>query len=83
MIAKRRAGLRNRCARGDPHGRFIAMVIFRWLFLLLLLTSVGLFAYYALTSEVRYRRLGLLVLQWTVGAALFFFAVLIVQRLLE
>ena len=57
------------------------MLIFRWLFLLLLLTSVGLFAFYAGTGDVRYRRFGLIVLKWTVGAALFFFAVLIIQRI--
>ncbi len=81
MTGRRHADSHNRCAPGDWHFAAGAVLIFRWLFLLLLLTSAGLFAFYAGTGDVRYRRYGLIVLKWTVGAALFFFAVLIIQRL--
>ena len=57
------------------------MVIARTLVLLLLLTSAGFFAFYAWTGQVRYRRFGLVILKWTVIAALGFFAVLFITRL--
>lgn len=57
------------------------MLIFRWLAMLLLLTAAVSFAFYAGTGQVRYRRFGLLILKWTVVAALFFFAVLFISRL--
>ena len=57
------------------------MLLFRWLFLLLLLASGVCFAFYATTGQARYKRAGLIVLKWTVLAALGFFAVLIVERL--
>ncbi len=57
------------------------MLIFRWLAMLLLLTAAVSFAFYAGTGQVRYRRFGLLILKWTVVAALFFFAVLFIGRL--
>jgi hypothetical protein len=40
------------------------------------------FAFYAATSQERYRRWGLVILKWTVLAALGFFAVLLLERLL-
>ncbi|MBX3632021.1 MAG: hypothetical protein KF695_03820 [Simplicispira sp.] len=57
------------------------MLIFRWLAMLLLLAAAVSFAFYAGTGQVRYRRFGLLILKWTVVAALFFFAVLFIGRL--
>mgnify|MGYP001079309967 FL=1 len=57
------------------------MLIFRWLAMLLLLTAAVSFAFYAGTGQIRYRRFGLLILKWTVVAALFFFAVLFIGRL--
>lgn len=57
------------------------MLIFRWIVTLLLLTSGVSFLFYVGTGQVRYRRFGLLVLKWTVIAALFFFAVLILERI--
>lgn len=56
------------------------MVVFRALILLALLASALSFGLYALTSQIKYRRYGMRVLLWTLGAAFFFFAVLIVQR---
>jgi hypothetical protein len=57
------------------------MLIFRWLAMLLLLAAAVSFAFYAGTGQIRYRRFGLLILKWTVVAALFFFAVLFIGRL--
>ncbi len=58
------------------------MVIFRWLAMLLLLTAAVLFAFYAGTGQVRYKRLGLVILKWTVIAAVVFFAVILIERLI-
>jgi hypothetical protein len=57
------------------------MVLARTLVLLLLLVAAVLFALYAFTGNPRYKRLGLVVLTWTLVAALGFFAILVVQRL--
>jgi hypothetical protein len=58
------------------------MVGFRIVFGLLLLGSLACFAMYIGTRELRWRRLGIAILGWTLAAALGFFAVLIAQRLL-
>jgi len=57
------------------------MLLFRWLLLILLLVAGVCFAYYAATGRARYKRLGWIVLKWTVLAALGFFAVLFAERL--
>ncbi len=57
------------------------MLIVRGAFLLLLLAAAICFGIYASTGDMRYRRVGLATLKWTVGVGVFFFAVLIVQRL--
>jgi hypothetical protein len=57
------------------------MLIVRWLVLLLLVASAICFVLFAVTGQVRYKRMGLVILKWTVFAALAFFAVLIVERL--
>jgi hypothetical protein len=57
------------------------MLLFRWAMLLLLLGAAVCFAFYAGTGQSRYRRWGLITLKWTLIAALFFFAVLIVTRI--
>ena len=56
------------------------MLLFRWLFLMLLLGAVVSFSFYAGTGQLRYKRFGLLVLKWTLIAAFGFFAVLILER---
>jgi len=56
------------------------MGIFRALFLLLLLAAAGCFVCFLVTGQVRYKQYGLRVLQLTLGAAFFFFAVLAVER---
>ena len=57
------------------------MLLFRWAILLFLLVAGVSFAFYAATGKIRYRRLGWVVLKWTLLAALGFFAVLIAERL--
>jgi hypothetical protein len=57
------------------------MLLFRWLLMVLLLAAGVSFAFYAGTGQARYRRYGLVILRWTVLAALGFFGVLILERL--
>lgn len=57
------------------------MLIFRWLFLLLLGAGVLCFAMYIATGQMGWRALGVRIVKWTVVAALAFFAVLILERL--
>jgi hypothetical protein len=58
------------------------MLILRWLIFALLLASLLSFVFFAFTGDARYKRRGLFILKWTISAALAFFAVLIVQRVL-
>ena len=58
------------------------MLLFRWTVMLLLIAAGVCFAIYVGTGQVRYRQWGLVVLKWTVLAALGFFAVLALERLL-
>ena len=57
------------------------MLVFRVVFALLLLGSVLCFAMYIGTGQAAWRSRGIIVLKWTVLAALGFFAVLILERL--
>lgn len=57
------------------------MVLFRWAVMALLLAAAVLFAFYAGTGQPHYKRWGLVVLKWTVIAAVFFFAVAIIGRI--
>jgi hypothetical protein len=57
------------------------MLIFRWIVLLLLLAGVLCFAMYIGTNQLVWRQRGLVIVKWTVLAALGFFAVLILERL--
>jgi hypothetical protein len=57
------------------------MLLVRGLVLLLLVAGLLCFAASVVTGELRYRRLGIRIIRWTVIAALGFFAVLIVERL--
>jgi hypothetical protein len=58
------------------------MLLFRLAIFVLLLAAGVCFAYYIGTGQARYRQWGLVILKWTVLAALGFFAVLILERLL-
>jgi len=57
------------------------MLIFRLVFGLLLLASVLCFAMFVATKAPVWRSRGVVVLKWTLIAALGFFAVLILERL--
>jgi hypothetical protein len=57
------------------------MLVFRLVFGLLLVAGLLCFAMYIGTNQLVWRRRGLLIVKWTVLAALGFFAVLILERL--
>ncbi|EJE50895.1 hypothetical protein PMI14_04525 [Acidovorax sp. CF316] len=57
------------------------MLLFRWVVMALLLAAAVSFAFYAGTGQAHYKRWGLVVLKWTVIAAVFFFAVVLIGRL--
>jgi hypothetical protein len=57
------------------------MLLVRWVVLFLLMVSALLFAAFIATGETRFRVWGWKVLRVTMGAALVFFAVLILERL--
>jgi hypothetical protein len=58
------------------------MLIVRWLALFLLLASAVSLGFYVATGQVFYKRLGLVILKWTVVAAVGFFVVVFIDRLL-
>jgi hypothetical protein len=57
------------------------MLLFRFLTVFLLGGAAVCFAFYIATGQAVYRRWGLIVLKWTLIAALCFFAVLILSRI--
>ncbi len=57
------------------------MLAFRLIFGLLLVISVLCFAMYIGTNQAQWRQRGVVVLKWTLLAALGFFAVLVLERL--
>lgn len=57
------------------------MLVFRWIIMLLLLAAGVSFAFYAGTGQAKYKRFGLVILKWTLLAALGFGLVLFVERL--
>ena len=57
------------------------MLLFRALVMLLLLVAGVCFAFYAATGNPRYKRLGWVVLKWTLLAAAGFFALLFAERI--
>jgi len=57
------------------------MLLFRWIVLLLLLAAGVNFAFYAGTGNPKYKRVGVIVLKWTLLAALGFFGILVLERL--
>jgi hypothetical protein len=58
------------------------MPVFRTLLLLLLVAALLSFAMYVGTGQRRWRQLGLVIVKWTVIAALGFFAVLALERII-
>ena len=57
------------------------MMLFRLVFGLLLVAGLLCFAVYIGTGQVVWRQRGIVIVKWTVVAALGFFAVLILERL--
>jgi hypothetical protein len=57
------------------------MLVFRLVFGLLLVSGLLCFALYIGTRDRRWRQRGIVIVKWTVIAALGFFAVLILERL--
>jgi hypothetical protein len=57
------------------------MLIFRWIVLLLLVAGLLCFAMYIGTGQRRWREIGIRIVKWTVIAALGFFAVLLLERM--
>ena len=57
------------------------MVLFRLVFGLLLVSGLLCFAMYIGTGQLAWRRRGLVIVKWTLVAALGFFAVLALERL--
>lgn len=58
------------------------MLLFRWTVMLLLIAAGVCFAFYIGTGQPRFRAWGIVILKWTVIAALGFFGVLVLERLL-
>ncbi|MFN4119529.1 hypothetical protein [Acidovorax sp.] len=58
------------------------MLIVRWLALFLLIAAAVCFGFYVGTGQVFYKRLGLVIVKWTVIAAAVFFVVVFFERLL-
>ena len=57
------------------------MAVFRAAMLLLLVAAAVSFVFYAVTGQLRFRRIGLRILKWTLAAGFVFFAVLILEQL--
>ncbi len=57
------------------------MLVFRLLFGLLLVAGLLSFAVYVATGQLVWRRRGIVIVKWTLVAALGFFAVLVLERL--
>lgn len=57
------------------------MLLFRWIFLLLMLAAGVSFAFYAGTGQAKYKRFGLAVLKWTLIATAGFLLALFLDRL--
>ena len=56
------------------------MQALRWLILVPLIASVVCFMLFAVTGQAKFKRMGLVVLKWTLAAAFVFFGVLIFDR---
>jgi len=57
------------------------MLLFRWTIFMLLLAAGVSFAFYIGTGQARFRQYGIVILKWTVIAALGFFGVLVLERI--
>ena len=59
------------------------MAVARLIFGLLFLAAVFCFGRYALTSDVVWRRRGVIIVKWALIAAFAFFAVLICEKIVD
>ncbi len=57
------------------------MYLFRWIVLLALLVSAGLFLVFALTGQDKYKKLGLTSIKITLSIAFLFFAIIMFERI--
>ena len=57
------------------------MYLFRWIVLLALLVSAGLFMVFALTGQDKYKKLGLTSIKITLSIAFLFFAIIMFERI--
>lgn len=57
------------------------MLFIRWIIGLLLVAGLVCLGLYLATGQPRWRQLGILIVKWTVIAALGFFGILILERL--
>ena len=57
------------------------MHLFRWIVLLALLVSAGLFLVFALTGQDKYKKLGLTSIKITLSIAFLFFAIIMLERI--
>lgn len=57
------------------------MYLFRWIILLALMASAGLFLGFALTGQEKFKKIGLTTLKITLAIAFLFFAILIFERI--
>lgn len=58
------------------------MLLLRFALVLLLIISGVCFGVYAATRDERYLRWGWVILKWSLAAALIFFGILVLERLL-
>ncbi|QNN56706.1 hypothetical protein H9K76_19645 [Diaphorobacter ruginosibacter] len=57
------------------------MLIFRALVMFLVVAAALCFGFYAATGQQQYKRYGFIIIKWTLIAALVFFAVLFLERI--
>ena len=56
------------------------MLIFRALVMVLVVAAAVCFGFYAATGQAQYKRYAFIIIKWTLIAALMFFAVLFLER---
>ncbi|QIL83354.1 hypothetical protein G7047_27970 [Diaphorobacter sp. HDW4A] len=57
------------------------MLIFRALVMFLVVAAAVCFGFYAATGQAQYKRYAFVIIKWTLIAALMFFAVLFLERI--
>jgi hypothetical protein len=80
--AKHRAALRSWHPPGRHRAACATMLLFRALLFLMLVGAGVCFAFFIATNNLRFRRWGMQLLQYTLLTALVFFGILILSRIL-